>query len=63
MNKGLKEINNKVNKQKSKVQRGRGEKSAKVIKMFTTNAAGLNSKINSLSAQLKKLDIQVFTVQ
>ena len=31
--------------------------------MLTTNAAGLNSKLKSLSAQLNDLDIPIFTIQ
>ena len=45
------------------MQRGRGKKSDKVIKIYTTNAAGLKSKMKSLSAQVKSLDIPIFTVQ
>ena len=42
---------------------GEGEKGGKVIKVFTTNAAGLKHKMNSLKAQLNKLEIAIFTVQ
>ena len=52
-----------MNKTHLRIQRGRGSKSSKVIKIFTTNAAGLKSKIKSLSAQIKKLNIPIFTVQ
>ena len=34
-----------------------------MIKVFTTNAAGLKPKIKILKAQLNKLDIPMFTVQ
>ena len=35
----------------------------KVIKVFTTNAAGLKAKLKSLKAHLHKLEIPIFTVQ
>ena len=34
-----------------------------MIKVFTTNAAGLKPKIESLKAQLNKLEIPIFTIQ
>ena len=52
-----------MNKKYNKSQRGRGSKSDNVIKIFTTNAAGLKSKLKSLSAQLKELNVPIFTVQ
>ena len=52
-----------MNKKYNKSQRGRGSKSDNVIKIFTTNATGLKSKLKSLSAQLKELNVPIFTVQ
>ena len=52
-----------LNKMHCKVQRGRGKKSSKVIKILTTNAAGLRSKVKSLSAQVRNLNIPIFTIQ
>ena len=53
----------KVNIRHYKVQRGRGNKKCQTIKILTTNAAGLKSKVKSLSSQIKKLNIPIFTIQ
>ena len=52
-----------MNKGHNKVQRGRGNKKFQITSIVNTNAAGLKSKINSLSSKIRKLNIPFFTIQ
>ena len=53
-----------LNKDKTKrTKRGKGGKKEKNLTLFSTNAAGLKLKLQSLKSELTNLDVGIFTIQ
>ena len=50
-------------KKKKITKRGRGNKNEKLLNIFSTNAAGLTNKVQSLKSELKQLNCGIFTIQ
>ena len=48
---------------RSKIKRGKGRKAPLFLNVFSTNAAGLKSKVQNCKNEIKQLDAAIFTIQ
>ena len=48
---------------KNKTKRGKGAKIDKFVNIFSTNAAGVKNKLNSLKSSIKQIDAAIVTIQ
>ena len=56
-------MHNTANKKEKKTyKKGGGRKCEKYLNIFSTNAAGLKSKLHSFKSELKSVDASIFTV-
>ena len=48
---------------RTKIKRGKGHKAPLFLNIFSTNAAGLKSKILNFKNEIKQVDASIFTIQ
>ena len=56
-------LNNEKKKKNNKVKRGKRKGREVSLNIFSTNAAGLKSKIQSLKSEIKLVNAAIFTIQ
>ena len=52
-----------IKEKRSKIKRGKGQKGPQFLNVFSTNAAGLKSKVLNCKNEIKHLDAAIFTIQ
>ena len=57
------EKSKKKERKRKKVKRGKGCKDPRVLNIFSTNSAGLKSKILNCKNEIKHFDAGIFTIQ